>query len=64
MRLTREQTEGLRGKSPEGVYQGIRELVRRECGVVGGDELNEALRDAIDAYIIDERELRRIEDEG
>ena len=62
MRLTREQIGELRGKSAEGAYQRIRDLVREECGTVDRDELAEALEDAIDADILDERDVRRAEE--
>lgn len=63
MRLTRDQITGLRSKSPEGIYQQIRNLVRERCGVVERDELREALDQAIEAELLDERELRRLEEE-
>jgi hypothetical protein len=63
MRLTPDQIEELRGKSPEGVYQHIRQYVRQEVGTVDRHELEEALRDAIDAGFLDERDLRSIEEE-
>ncbi len=62
MRLTKEQIQRLRDMSPEGIYQGIRNLVREEHGVVDRDELSEALDDAIEADLLEEREIRRFED--
>ena len=63
MHLTREQIDDLRHKSPEGIYQSIRQLIRDEFGTVDRDELKEALEDAIKADLLDERDLRKIEDE-
>jgi len=63
MHLTRKHIEQLRGKSPEGVYQLVRQYVREECGAVDRDELAEALRDALAADLLDEREARKLEDE-
>lgn len=63
MHLTRRQIDELRGKSPEGIYQGIRQFVREECGSVDRDELKEALEDAIRADLLDERDLHRLEEE-
>ena len=63
MHLTRKHIEDLRGKSPEGVYQLIRQFVREECGAVDRDELAEALRDALAADLLDQGELRKLEDE-
>ncbi len=62
MRLTKEQIQRLRDMSPEGIYQSIRNLVREEHGVVDRDELSEALDDAIEADLLEEREIRRFED--
>ena len=63
MKLTRKQIDDLRGKSPESVYQLIRQLVRSEHSYVDKDELAEALEDAIDAGLIDEDDVRQIERE-
>ena len=62
MRLTKEQIQRLRDMSPEGIYQSIRNLVREEHGVVDRDELSEALDDAIEADLLEERQIRRFED--
>lgn len=62
MRLTKDQIADMRSMSSEGAYQEIRDLVRREHGVVDRDELNEALEDAIDADLLEQREIRRFED--
>lgn len=62
MRLTKEQIQKLRDMSPEGIYQSIRELIREEHGVVDRDELSEALDDAIEADLLEERQIRRFED--
>ena len=62
MRLTKEQIQRLCDMSPEGIYQSIRNLVREEHGVVDRDELSEALDDAIEADLLEEREIRRFED--
>ena len=64
MRLTRAQITDLRNKSPQGIYQAIRDLVREEHGVVDRDELAEALEDAEESGLLDRSEIRRFEDEG
>ncbi len=64
MRLTRDQIADLRNKSPQGIYQTIRDLVREEHGVVDRDELAEALEDAEESGLLDRSEIRRFEDEG
>ena len=63
MHLTRTHVEELRGKSPEGVYQLIRQFVREECGAVDREELEEALQDAVAADLLDKRELEKLENE-
>ncbi len=62
MKLTRDQITELRSKSAEGAYQAIRDLVREEFGSVDKDELREALEDAVDADILDERDVRKAEE--
>jgi hypothetical protein len=62
MKLTREQIGELRSRSPEAVYQAIRDLVREEFGMVDRDEMDEALEGAIDAGLLEERDIRRIDD--
>ena len=63
MKLTREQLVDLKGKSPEGIYQHIRQFVRQELGVVDKDELSEAVDDAIRAGLLDEDDLRKLGDD-
>jgi hypothetical protein len=63
MRLSAKQLDELRGKSPEGAYQYIRQFVREELGTVDKDELKEALEFAIRAGILDEDDLRKIDGE-
>ncbi|MDP6125623.1 MAG: hypothetical protein QGH20_07710 [Candidatus Latescibacteria bacterium] len=60
MRLKSDQLDSLKSKSPEGVYQAVRDIVRLEIGVVDRRELAEALDDAVEAGIVDEREIRRL----
>jgi len=62
MRLTRQQIQDLRGRSPEGAYQLIRQFVREEHGSVSREELAEAVQDAIRAGLLDESDVRRIEE--
>ena len=60
MRLTADQKDELKGSSPEGVYQSIRQWVREEHDYVDKDELSEALEDAVNADLIDERDVKEI----
>jgi hypothetical protein len=62
MRLSKEFISDMRSKSAEGIFQAIRQLVRDEFGVVERDELKEALDDAVEAGLLEEREIRRLED--
>jgi hypothetical protein len=63
MKLTPEQIDELMGKSPEGVYQAIRQWVREEHSYVDKDELAEALEHAVNVDLLDERDIREIERE-
>ena len=62
MHLTRAQLESLRGKSPEGMYQQIRQIVRDEFSSVRRDELKEALEDAVRAGYLDWRDIDKFEE--
>jgi hypothetical protein len=63
MKLTSEQIDEIRGKSPEGIYQTIRQWVREEHSYVDKDELSEALEHAVNVDLLDERDFREIERE-
>ncbi len=63
MKLDSKTKDELKNMSPEGVYNALRSLVREEFGFVDKEELSEALEDAVEAELLDERDLREIERE-
>ena len=61
MKLTDSQKRDLKDKSPEGICMAIRQIIRDEFGVVDRDEFEEALEDAVESDLLDERDVREFQ---